>query len=210
MMNRIRLIGILAAIFVMTATPRAFSSTYEIVVPDSTIEVGVFRGGLLKVFGHDHLIAAKEFSGTARFDPDRMEESSLELTVAAGSLDVLDTGLSEEDRREVEATMLGEEVLDVESFPRIEFRSTGVSEIRQVDAGWEFMLEGMLTLHGVEQPITFPLRVRLEDSRLYGEGEVTLAQSDFGIRPIRIAGGLVRVKDRVRVSFAVVAAQSGS
>jgi polyisoprenoid-binding protein YceI len=207
-MKRIRFIAVLAAALVITVAPQAVpGATYDIVAPQSTIEVAVFSGGPLGVFGHDHLIAAEMFSGSARFNPGRLEASTLTLTVAADSLTVLDPGLPEQDRSEVQATMLGAEVLAVESFPRIIFRSSGVRDIRPVESGWEMTLTGRLTLHGVEQPISFPLRVWLDNGRLYGQGEVSLVQSKFGIRPLRIAGGLVRVKDRVRVRFTVAAAQ---
>lgn len=209
-MKRCWYIGVLAGFFAITvATESLSAATYEVVAADSRIEVSVFRGGLLKSFGHDHLIAAKDFTGAARFNPDRLEESSLTLTVEAGSLTVLDTGLSEQDRREVQATMLSDQVLGVESFPRIVFRSTGVSGIREHGSGWEVTLAGKLALHGVERQITFPVRVRLDNARLYGQGEVFLAQSDFGIRPVTVAGGLVRVRDRIQVSFNVAAIQSG-
>lgn len=209
-MKRYWHIGVFVVFLAMTvATESLSAATYDVVAADSRIEVGVFRGGLLKAFGHDHLIAARDFTGAARFNPDRLEESSLTLTIEAGSLTVLDTGLSEQDQREVQATMLSDQVLGVESFPQIVFRSTGVSGIREDGSNWEVTLVGNLTLHGVERQIRFPMRVRLDNARLYGQGEVFLVQSDFGIRPVTVAGGLVRVQDRIRVNFDVVASQSG-
>lgn len=209
-MKRCRHMGVFVVFLAMTiATEPLSAATYDVVAADSRIEVGVFSGGLLKAFGHDHLIAARDFTGAARFNPDHLEESSLTLTIEAGALSVLDTGLSEQDRRKVQATMLSDQVLGVESFPQIVFRSTGVSGIREDGSNWEVTLVGNLTLHGVVRQIRFPMRVRLDNARLYGQGEVFLVQSDFGIRPVTVAGGLVRVRDRIRVNFDVVASQSG-
>jgi hypothetical protein len=36
-------------------------------------------------------------------------------------------------------------------------------------------------------------------------GSTTVSQRDFGIDPIAIAGGLVKVKNEVRVDFAILA-----
>jgi len=196
---------LLAVVTAVAAAPAPAASVYDLVADESRLEIGVFRGGLLKIFGHNHRIAAGDFSGEVHFDPDRPEAASLVLTVAAGSLRVLDSGESAADRREIEATMLGDRVLGVEAYPQIVFRSRGVDAIRPTATGWELLLTGTLALHGVERALAFPVRLVVDDARLTGEGEVPLAQSAFGIRPVVAAGGLVRVRDEVRVTFSLVA-----
>ena len=204
---------VLAIAMLITATAAAqqpSGALYGIVGASSKIQVGVFREGLLKAFGHDHLIAAKSFSGTVRFNADKVEESSLALDIEAKSLTVLDPGEAEKDRRDVQATMLGAQVLGVESFPRITFRSTGVQQIKKTGAEWEVTVDGKLNLHGVEKPISIPVRIRLDNTRLTVHGELFIAQTDFGIKPVKVAGGTVRVKDRVKVSFTIVAERNKS
>ena len=204
---------VLAIAMLITATAAAqqpSGALYGIVGASSKIQVGVFREGLLKAFGHDHLIAAKSFSGTVHFNADKVEESSLALDIEAKSLTVLDPGEAEKDRRDVQATMLGAQVLGVESFPRITFRSTGVHQIKKTGAEWEVTVAGKLNLHGVEKPISIPVRIRLDNTRLTVHGELFIAQTDFGIKPVKVAGGTVRVKDRVKVSFTIVAERNKS
>ena len=67
------------------------------------------------------------------------------------------------------------------------------------------MLEGRLTPHGVEKPIYLQIRLTTRGRELRAEGEVSLLQSDFGITPIRVGGGTVKVKDKIRIRFDVVA-----
>ena len=199
-------IGVLAALITLTAAAQPPSgAVYGIVDAASKIQVGVFKEGLLKAFGHDHQIAAKSFSGAVRFNADKVEESSLALEIEAKSLTVLDPGEAEKDRREVQATMASAKVLGVESFPRITFRSTGVHQVKKGGAEWEVTLAGKLNLHGVEKPVTVPVRIRLDNTRLTVQGEIFIAQTDFGIKPVKVAGGAVKVKDRVKVSFTIVA-----
>jgi polyisoprenoid-binding protein YceI len=59
---------------------------------------------------------------------------------------------------------------------------------------------GDLTLHGQTHPITFAV-TRVDATHFHGA--TTVRQSAFGISPIRIAGGTVRVKDDVKVEFAI-------
>lgn len=205
------IIGVLAALFTVPAAAQSPSgAVFGIVAAGSTIHVGVFREGLLKAFGHDHLIAAKSFTGTVHFNADKVEESSLALNIEANSLTVLDPGEAEKDRRDVQATMVGAQVLGVESFPRITFQSTAVHLIKKAGAEWEVTLAGKLNLHAVEKPVSLPVRIRIDNTRLNLHGEVFIAQTDFGIKPVKVAGGAVRVKDRVKVSFTIVAERNKS
>jgi polyisoprenoid-binding protein YceI len=50
----------------------------------------------------------------------------VELHIKAGSLRVHDPNASERDRDEIQKTMLGSDVLDVEHYRQIVFRSTGL------------------------------------------------------------------------------------
>jgi len=71
--------------------------------------------------------------------------------------------------------------------------------------GWEVTLEGKLNLHSVEKPIGLPLRLTKRAGELSAEGDVSLLQTDFGITPIKVGGGAVKVKDKIRIHFDVVA-----
>ncbi len=189
--------------FLRGATPEASPVTFTFDAAGSALEVEVQKAGLLKAFGHDHRIAAKEFSGRVTLDPGRMENSGVVLKVAAKSLSVMDEEVSEKDRSEIQATMQGEKVLDAERFPEIEFSSTGVTQVREEPDGWAVTLAGRLRLHGLEREVILPVTLRREGSVLYAEGEVFLLQSDYGITPVKVAGGMVKVQDRLRIHFAV-------
>ena len=178
---------------------------YSIDATRSTIELGVFIEGLFKAFGHDHKIAAKSFSGTIQFNSGKVEDSSVTLSIESKSLTVLDPDASEKDRREVQATMEGTRVLNAQEFPKISFRSTRVSNTKRAGDDIELTLAGKLNFHGVEKEITLPIRVRLEKALLRAMGMVSVAQTDFGLTPIKVGGGTVRVKDVVKVSFNLVA-----
>jgi polyisoprenoid-binding protein YceI len=172
----------------------------------SKIEVQVAREGFFKAFGHDHLISAKEFSGDVQFDSARLENSSVSFTIEAKSLAVVDPGESEKDRKDVQATMLGEQVLDVARYPQIQFSSSSVKVVSKKKGIYELQVEGTLTLHGAKKSVTVPVRAQImEDGTLSVFAEVLLLQSDYGITPVKVAGGTVRVKDRLKLTFQILA-----
>jgi len=117
----------------------------------------------------------------------------VDLLVKALALQVKDPGTSEKDRTEIQSTMLGPKVLDAERHPEIRFRSTAAED---TGAG-AWRIHGELTLHGATRPVT----VEAHETGGHFVGTARLRQSDFGIQPVKVAGGTVRVKDEVRIEF---------
>lgn len=64
-------------------------------------------------------------------------------------------------------------------------------------------MRGSLTLRGKKQPVV--IEVSLESGHY--RGSASILQSDFGIEPIRIAGGTVKVKDELKIEFDIVPVQ---
>jgi polyisoprenoid-binding protein YceI len=60
-------------------------------------------------------------------------------------------------------------------------------------------VHGTLDLHGQSHPVT--VDVSLKDG-VY-QGTAALKQTEFGIKPVTVAGGTVKVKDEIKVEFAI-------
>jgi polyisoprenoid-binding protein YceI len=157
----------------------------------STITVYVFKSGFFSAFAHDHQIAAPITEGTV----DESAQPAVTLRIESRSLRVLDPKLSAEQRAEVQKTMEGPEVLDVARHSEIRFQATAVEKAG--NQGW--VLRGHLSLHGQTRPVT--VTVKSENGRY--SGVAVLKQTDFGVKPVSIAGGTVRVKDEVRIEFQI-------
>lgn len=192
----------------LLATAVQERTAYFIDTAQSKLEIHVYKEGAFKVFGHDHLIVAKGISGEAQFDAQKIDDSKVSLRIATKSLMVVDPGESEKDRRDVQKTMEGEKVLDVDKFPEITFTSTSVSAVKKIADRWELTLSGPLKLHGVEKAVTFPLQVHVEEGRLRGQGEISLLQTDYGITPVKVGGGTVKVKDKLKINFTIMATKA--
>ena len=195
-----------------SATPNADTRvSYAVDAQKSKIEIQVAREGFFKAFGHDHLVSATQFSGEVRLSQSNVADSAVSFLVDAKSLVVLDPGESEKDQKEVQTTMLGEQVLDVTRFPQIEFTSSSVKSVSKKGDAFELQVEGTLTLHGVKKTVTVPVRVQVaNDGSLTTDAEVSLLQSDYGITPIKVAGGTVRVKDKLKLTFHILARKNSS
>lgn len=166
---------------------------HAIDVERSTLTVLVYKAGLFSAFADNHVIRAPIAGGSISTD----NPAAVELRVRAATLTVLDPGLSADKRADVQARMLGPEVLDSAKYPEITFLSTSIES-----AGADrWTVRGRLTIHGTTQSITFP--VSRQDGRY--RGRVALKQRDFGIQPISIMGGTVKVKDEVVVEFDIAA-----
>ena len=202
------MIAFAALLVLSTAAAGQEKASYSIDSAKSSMEIHVYKEGTFKMFGHDHLIAAKEVSGEARFDPQKVEASSVRLKIPTKSITVVDPGEAEKDRKDVQTTMAGEKVLDVAKFPEITFVSSGVSAVKKNADGWELTLSGKLSLHGHEKVATLPLQVHAADNELQAQGELSILQTDYGITPVKVGGGAVKVRDKLRITFMIVATGS--
>ncbi len=169
----------------------ASSDSRKIDGPHSTVTVRVCKSGFLSAFGHNHEIQAPIQSGEVK----ESDSLSVELQVDAHKLRVLDPEVSEGTRAQIQDTMQGIQVLDVVHFSEIRFQSTAV-EPKGPD---HWIVHGSLALHGKDRPVAVEVTLKGEDYR----GSATLKQTDFGITPVTVAGGTVKVKDEVKIEFEI-------
>jgi polyisoprenoid-binding protein YceI len=163
---------------------------------------GFFRihadaGGLFSVFAHDHLIEAAKIDGCANVDARNLTQSSVKLTFATNQVRVMDPKESADDRAKVQKTM-ETEVLQIADYPTVTFESTSIAE----ESPGKFRVSGALTIRGKAASVVIPLTVmRMDDGTYHVTGSYKFKQTTFGIQPIRLVGGTVRVKDEVRTEF---------
>lgn len=170
----------------------------------SSVTVHVSRAGLFGFLGHDHVVEGALAEGFVVADPDDLASSSIVAIFQSADLRVSDPDGPEADIPEVQAKMEGEDVLDVASWPRIVFSSTSVSGEKIEEDAWRLRVEGELELRGVKRGLVVPVAVRLGEHGLAAAGELELKQSDWGMRPVSVAG-VVKVKDELRIRFEIQA-----
>jgi polyisoprenoid-binding protein YceI len=160
-------------------------------------QIHVGTAGLFGSFAHNHLIEAEKISGCAAIDSQDPSRSSVKLEFETKGLRVIDPKESEKDRAEVQKNMESE-VLRISEFPKVTFTSSSVERL-QAD---QYRVHGSLTIRGKTQPAVIPVALtRLGDGTYRASGEYKFKQSSFGIKPIQLAGGTVKVKDELEIEF---------
>jgi polyisoprenoid-binding protein YceI len=169
----------------------AFAAPASVDTQKSTLTVRVYKSGFFSAFAHDHEISAPIDQGSFA-----EENPSIEISITAGKLKVMDKESSDSEKEKIRTRMLGPEVLDAVHFKEIRFHSTQIQKVG--DGSWQ--VTGDLTLHGQTHPVAF----RVQKSSGHYQGVAEVKQKDFGMTPISIAGGSVKVKDQVKIEFDVV------
>ena len=181
------------ALLTLGLTP-ALASAQRLTIDSekSSVVIHVFKSGLFSGLAHDHTIQAPVATGNID-----MQEKSVTLTFNVADMKVLDPGESDSNRKNIDATMKGPKVLDGVQFPTISFASSSVKT-----SGDRSEVTGTLKLHGASRQITVPVAWQ------HGKytGSLSLKQTDYGITPVRIAGGAVRVKDEITIELSIVPA----
>jgi polyisoprenoid-binding protein YceI len=182
---------------------RSSLSHYRVDPKQSRLVVETETSSLARMFSHDHQIEAGDFSGVVTFSEGNVKRASLELTVRAGSLHLIEEK-SVADRAAIE-NALREDVLETVRYPEISFKSRSVASERRGDGTYDVRLTGDLRLHGVRRTMTVPARIALEPNGLHAIGILEIRQSDFDITPFSFVKGAVVIKDVVTISFDIIA-----
>jgi polyisoprenoid-binding protein YceI len=192
---------------VTTPNPIAASTVYVLDPGLSRFTAKAFATGLLASMGHNPSFAIRQFAGEAKFATDAPDQSTVRVVAQTSSLELSDR-VSDKDRREIERTKRTD-VLDASRFPEIVFEASSPSLSKGGEGFYWANITGKLTIRGVTQPQQVSAQVSVNDSQLRANGEFTVRQSSFGIKPVSVAGGTLKIKDDVKVTFDLVANKKG-
>jgi len=179
-------------LWVVLAAVPVFPQARPLDTARSSMTIRVGRTGVVSFAGDNHLVRAPLASGSVN-----EAGKHIEFKVQSKSLRVEDPGTAADKKAQIQERMLGPDVLDSEHFPVIQFRSTSVS-----GAPADLRVAGDLTLRGQTRPVEAKIQ---EIAKGHWRGAASLKQSAFGIKPISIAGGTVKVKDEMKLEFEILA-----
>ena len=161
----------------------------------STITIHVGKSGLFSAAAHEHTINAPISSGTVR----ESTSPHIEFTVETAKMTVKpDPRIDAKDQATIQ-THMEEMTLETKKFPEITFRSSRIERI----AEGQWKVDGDLSLHGVTKPVSLTVKQTGDSWTTH----TVLKQTDFGIKPISIGGGMIKVKNEVEIGFQIFAHQ---
>jgi len=144
---------------------------------------------------HDHTVNAPISSGTVR----ESTAPHIEFTIETAKMTVKPGPRIDAKDQATIQTHMEEMTLETKKYPEIAFRSTRIERI--TDGQWK--VEGDLSLHGVKKSVSLTVK-QTGDS---WTTRAVLKQTDFGIKPISIGGGMIKVKNEVEMEFQIFARQ---
>lgn len=186
----------------------AGGTLYRLEPTISTVRIYAFRGGKAALMGHNHVLSAPNFSGYFHESPDRPHASRFDIVFRLDQLvfdkeeDRLAVGgafskpLTDEAIAATRSNMLGERYFQAEQFPEIRLQSLQI-----VGEAPKFAARVAIELHGQTRQTWIPLTVTGLPDTLQVEGAWVLKQSDFGVTPFSILGGLLTIQDEVLIEF---------
>jgi polyisoprenoid-binding protein YceI len=158
-----------------------------------------------------HMVFAKvrgrfgAFEGTLDLDPEKPENSSVEVEIDAASID---TGSADRDQH-----LRSADFFDAEQFPKLMFRSTRIESL----GGERYAVHGKLAIHGIERDVTLSAEYggRVKDpwgnERVLATVSGSLNRNDFGLRWNQaLETGGVLVGERVELELEVQAVKASA
>ncbi len=174
----------------------------------STLRMVAFRGGKAAKFGHNHVLAAPEFQGFFHLASEGPAASRFDLAFRLDQLTFDDpqhraalgpafaSVISADDTVGTRNNMLGDNNFQAARFPFLRIQSLQI-----VGDAPKFAAKIAVELHGQTRVMWTALNVSGLPDRLVAEGALVLRQTDFGIKPFSVLGGILAVQDEVVVEF---------
>ena len=161
----------------------------------NALRILVFRGGTAARLGHNHVLRAAdlrvdwpEAGPVLSFRLDALDIDPPALRAALGA--AFSSAVDDEARAGTRSNLL--KALDGAAHPEVVVRT-----LRQLGEGDRRAVEAEISLHGVTRRQWLVVEVDGKRAR----GEVVIRQSDFGIQPFTVLGGLLAVQDALVVQF---------
>jgi polyisoprenoid-binding protein YceI len=164
-------------------------------------------------FSVRHMVVSKvrgrftKFTGNVELDENDLPRSVVEATIDASSID---TGTAQRDEH-----LRSADFFDVEHFPEIRFRSTGIEKVGTELGTARYRLTGDLTIRDVSRKIALDVEYGGRGKDPWGNERVgftakgSLDRKDFGLKWNQaLETGGVLVSDRVEIELEVQAVKA--
>lgn len=189
-------------------TPLGYTR-YQVVPSESEVRVLVYRDGPMARLGHNHVISSQALEGEI-FVGDKTQPVQVSLVLPLASLSVDQPGLRAAEGGEfsgpvtengiagTRANMLSERLLSADLFPEIRLTGQAVPDQGTTRT---HTLTVVVAVRGELHPLTVPAEVIWMPTGFLATGEFSVTHGQLGLTPYRAIGGLIRVKDEIRIRF---------
>ncbi|OGR89808.1 MAG: hypothetical protein A3A86_04930 [Elusimicrobia bacterium RIFCSPLOWO2_01_FULL_60_11] len=183
-----------AAVLSLILSAQAFAARFVIDPVHSDVSFKIRHMMVSKVSGR-----FGGFSGEVNYDDKNPAAWSAQATIDAASIDT--------DNANRDAHLESPDFFDVQKYPAITFKSTGVKNV----SGGKAQLSGLLMMHGVEKPVVLDMEVggvitEKGKTKAGFEAATKVNRKDFGISWNKMLdSGGVALGDEVEISIRIEA-----
>jgi polyisoprenoid-binding protein YceI len=184
---------------------------HRVVAEESLLQIQVYRGGPMARLGHNHVIASRHLEGSVyltedpartrfdiRFPVNELTVDEPALRSAAGA--DFPGEVPQSAREGTHQNLQSASLLDASTHPVIRLRATDVKPgADALDVGVD------ITFKDQVYPLRVPVQVERHDDVVVARGELTLNQSQLGLKPFSVAMGTLVVLDQMHIHFAITA-----
>ena len=201
-----------------TEQNRRLGRPYDVSPGDSLLTILAFRGGALAKAGHNHVIASHDIRGSF-YVPDDVLRSTFELHIPVAQLTIDEPGLRaregadfpvdvpESAKEGTRKNMLGEALLSAAQYPQVTLVS---QQIAPGPMGSSVLANVQVIVRGQAHTVVVPVAYSLAGNELVASGDLTIKQTDLGLKPFSAMLGALQVQDELRVRFRIVAWESST
>ena len=196
------------------ANPDPQSSLYQLDSASSIVLIKVLRGGAMAKFGHDHIVASRDVQGYLLLGNDGscradfyapLNQLIVDDPILRNQAKLLTTP-TEKDIAATKTNMLIS--LETAEFPFVQLQSLDCAGVMDGQPA-----STRIGLHGVFQAQQLEIAVTQMDTNslesgmksLLISGSFGILQTDFGIQPFSVFNGLLKVEDRLEISYQLLA-----
>ena len=202
---------------VISAPPGLVAADFSIDTKASQVVIRVYRAGILKGFGHNHIVSTSTINGQISYDPGHANDARFSLTLPVSSFEIdnrqlraqageqFSAEVDDSAREGTRKNMLGKKVLQARRFPEVSIASGLITRT------WSqrYDVELNISIRGVTHTLIVPVELSEDGDTLIASSSFSLAQSDFGITPLKAALGSIAVGDNLDIDARIVARKTG-
>ena len=182
---------------------------FRVDTDSSWLRVLVYRGGLLRGFGHNHVVSNNDITGTVTITQDPLQSAMMlefrvaDLVVDEPELRALEGAdfsgrISQKDIAGTRTNMLGDKLLQVEKFPSIQILSEQITGSLP-----DLEVAAIVVIRGEGFPVVFPVAVELSSDSLVARGELEIMHREIGLSPFKAALGTLRVRETLVLKYEI-------
>jgi len=189
---------------VAPAPAAAAAPALALVAARSKFYALVYKKGAAAAFAHDHVVEARNVTGSGVIDEANPAASRVEIVISASGLLPdsdqmrsyvgLPRSLDQGQRDTILEHIQSEYQLFIEKYDRISFRSTSVTK-----SGETWNVTGDFSLRGVTKRLTVPMTITRSGTEWRAKGGFRIIQSDYGYDAYSAMAGALAVEDHVDI-----------